>query len=315
MLRGGFLTGGMLDDILLIALDRHGRAGLGAGRRAPSTARSGSGTSRDGEQLGRSADPPLLPAGGWSWPTPAGPSRCCSASSRRVTGRAPGRAASDAVLGAGCRACRRCMRRGAVGGRERAERALEVAWARKPLVASGSRQARRRRDSGSAPSVRSRPPRGCSRNDPRGRPPSSPSARPRRRARRPRDAARPDRKARERALGGPRRAFPVRRGARRLGRARRSDRRRRRAEHLGLGELERTRDELAARLAELRAALAPAQRARTRARELLERMRLEPGRYTLLPRAGARPRRTGCGIYEVRPRHGPDRDARRAGGS
>jgi DNA/RNA-binding domain of Phe-tRNA-synthetase-like protein len=62
MLRGGFLTGGMLDDILLIALIDTGVPvwALDAGTLdGPLGIRP----SRDGEPLGRSADPPLLPEG------------------------------------------------------------------------------------------------------------------------------------------------------------------------------------------------------------------------------------------------------------
>ena len=47
----------------------------------------------------------------------------------------------------------------------------------------------------------------------------------------------------------------------------------------GLGELERTRDRLAGRLQELRTRAARRTEHERRARELLERMRLEPGRY------------------------------------
>jgi DNA/RNA-binding domain of Phe-tRNA-synthetase-like protein len=62
MLRGGFLTGGMLDDILLIALLDTGVPvwALDASRvQGPLGIR----TSREGERLGRSGDPPLLPEG------------------------------------------------------------------------------------------------------------------------------------------------------------------------------------------------------------------------------------------------------------
>jgi len=62
MLKGGFLTGGMLDDILLISLLDTGVpvwALDAAGVEGPLGIR----TSREGELLGRSADPPLLPDG------------------------------------------------------------------------------------------------------------------------------------------------------------------------------------------------------------------------------------------------------------
>jgi DNA/RNA-binding domain of Phe-tRNA-synthetase-like protein len=62
MLKGGFLSGGMLDDILLISL-----LDTGVPVWALDTSRLdgplGIRTSREGEPLGRSADPPLLPDG------------------------------------------------------------------------------------------------------------------------------------------------------------------------------------------------------------------------------------------------------------
>lgn len=73
---------------------------------------------------------------------------------------------------------------------------------------------------------------------------------------------------------------------------------------LTLGELERLRDGLALRVHEVqRLAAARAARER-RARALLERMRLEPGRYrfTRLPVADLG--EGGCGVWEVRPRLG-----------
>ncbi len=73
---------------------------------------------------------------------------------------------------------------------------------------------------------------------------------------------------------------------------------------LTLGELERLRDGLALRVHEAqRLAAARAERER-RARALLERMRLEPGRYrfTRLPVADLG--EGGCGVWEVRPRLG-----------
>jgi DNA/RNA-binding domain of Phe-tRNA-synthetase-like protein len=62
MLRGGFLSGGLLDDILLIALLDTGVPvwALDAGSvRGPLGIR----TSREGEPLGRGGDPPPLPEG------------------------------------------------------------------------------------------------------------------------------------------------------------------------------------------------------------------------------------------------------------
>lgn len=72
----------------------------------------------------------------------------------------------------------------------------------------------------------------------------------------------------------------------------------------GLGELERTRDQLAARLGELRARAARRGEHERDARELLERMRLEPGRYRYYRVPVRDLGGTGCGVYEVRPRMG-----------
>lgn len=62
MLKGGFLTGGMLDDILLIAL-LDTAVPVWALDSASVAGPLGIRTSREGELLGRSADPPLLPEG------------------------------------------------------------------------------------------------------------------------------------------------------------------------------------------------------------------------------------------------------------
>jgi DNA/RNA-binding domain of Phe-tRNA-synthetase-like protein len=62
MLRGGFLSGGMLDDILLIALIDTG-VPVWALDSAGLEGQLGIRPSLEGEPLGRSADPPLLPAG------------------------------------------------------------------------------------------------------------------------------------------------------------------------------------------------------------------------------------------------------------
>jgi hypothetical protein len=71
-----------------------------------------------------------------------------------------------------------------------------------------------------------------------------------------------------------------------------------------LGELERCRDRLAAHLQELRARAARRSEHERRARELLERMRLEPGRYKYY-RVPVRDLGDGvCGVWEVRPRLG-----------
>jgi hypothetical protein len=73
---------------------------------------------------------------------------------------------------------------------------------------------------------------------------------------------------------------------------------------LDLGELERTRDELAGRLRDVRAALVAGAERQADRRELLAAMQLEPGRhrFTRIPcRELGEP---GCGVWQVRPRLG-----------
>ncbi len=72
----------------------------------------------------------------------------------------------------------------------------------------------------------------------------------------------------------------------------------------GLGELERTRDRLATRLADLRVRAARRSEHERAAHALLERMRLEPGRYRYYRVPVRDLGATGCGVYEVRPRLG-----------
>lgn len=72
----------------------------------------------------------------------------------------------------------------------------------------------------------------------------------------------------------------------------------------GLGELERSRDRLAARVQELRARAARRSEHERRAAELLERMRLEPGRYRYYRVPVRDLGQGGCGVWEVRPRLG-----------
>jgi hypothetical protein len=73
---------------------------------------------------------------------------------------------------------------------------------------------------------------------------------------------------------------------------------------LGLAELERSRDALAARVQQAtKRAAARADRQR-RARELLEGMKLEPGRYRYLRLPVSELGEGGCGVWEVRPRLG-----------
>lgn len=72
----------------------------------------------------------------------------------------------------------------------------------------------------------------------------------------------------------------------------------------GLGELERSRDRLAGRLQELRARAARRSEHERGARELLEKMKLEPGRYKYYRVPVRDLGQGGCGVWEVRPRLG-----------
>ncbi len=73
---------------------------------------------------------------------------------------------------------------------------------------------------------------------------------------------------------------------------------------LGLGELERVRDQLAAGVQELHVRVRERAEHERRAREQLQRMRLEPGRYKFA-RLPVRDLGLGvCGAWEVRPRLG-----------
>jgi hypothetical protein len=72
----------------------------------------------------------------------------------------------------------------------------------------------------------------------------------------------------------------------------------------GLGELERSRDRLAARLQELRGRAARRSENERGARELLEKMKLEPGRYKHYRVPVRDLGQNGCGVWEVRPRLG-----------
>jgi hypothetical protein len=73
---------------------------------------------------------------------------------------------------------------------------------------------------------------------------------------------------------------------------------------LGIGELERIRDDLAERLHEVRAALAARAEQEARNRELLERMLRDPGRYRFVRITQADVGEPGCGAWQVRPRLG-----------
>jgi hypothetical protein len=73
---------------------------------------------------------------------------------------------------------------------------------------------------------------------------------------------------------------------------------------LGLAELERTRDRLAARVQDLRALAGLRAEYERRAREQLRRMKLEPGRYKWVRLPVSDLGEGGCGVWEVRPRLG-----------
>jgi hypothetical protein len=73
---------------------------------------------------------------------------------------------------------------------------------------------------------------------------------------------------------------------------------------LGLEELERSRDRLAGRVSELRRLAAGRAEHERRSAELLERMKLEPGRYKFMRLPVNDLGQGGCGVWEVRPRLG-----------
>lgn len=73
---------------------------------------------------------------------------------------------------------------------------------------------------------------------------------------------------------------------------------------LGLAELERLRDRLALRVGEVRGQVAERAALEQRSRELLRRMKLEPGRYKFVRVPVADLGDGHCGVWEVRPRLG-----------
>jgi hypothetical protein len=73
---------------------------------------------------------------------------------------------------------------------------------------------------------------------------------------------------------------------------------------LTLEEIERLRDGLAGRVQELRRLVAERGEHERRARELLERMKLEPGRHKFVRLPVSDLGQGGCGVWEVRPRLG-----------
>src|SRR5581483_4253474 len=73
---------------------------------------------------------------------------------------------------------------------------------------------------------------------------------------------------------------------------------------LNLGELERVRDSLLARLASARAVITQMADHQAECRVRLERMMLEPGKYRFHRVALSDIGESGCGVWEVRPRLG-----------
>jgi hypothetical protein len=73
---------------------------------------------------------------------------------------------------------------------------------------------------------------------------------------------------------------------------------------LGLDQLERTRDRLAGRLQELRGLAAERDEYERSAHEMLQRMKLEPGRYKHVRLPVSDLGQGGCGVWHVRPRLG-----------
>ncbi len=73
---------------------------------------------------------------------------------------------------------------------------------------------------------------------------------------------------------------------------------------LGLGELERVRDELAERLRGARATIAERADVQAVNRIRLEKMLLEPGKYRFVRIARSDVGEPGCGVWQVRPRLG-----------
>jgi hypothetical protein len=73
---------------------------------------------------------------------------------------------------------------------------------------------------------------------------------------------------------------------------------------LDLGELELVRDELAGRLHDARAQVAAGEQSQARKRELLARMRLEPGHHRFTRISSRELGEPGCGVWQVRPRLG-----------
>ena len=78
---------------------------------------------------------------------------------------------------------------------------------------------------------------------------------------------------------------------------------------LDLGELERVRDDLAARVRAARATISERAECQAANRVQLERMLLEPGRYRFVRISNRDIGEPGCGVWQVRPAARADRDA------
>jgi hypothetical protein len=74
---------------------------------------------------------------------------------------------------------------------------------------------------------------------------------------------------------------------------------------LDLGQLERTRDELAGRIQRARQAVTSRAEHHARAHELLERMKRDPKRHKFVRLPVRDLGEGGCGVWEVRPKLGP----------
>ncbi len=73
---------------------------------------------------------------------------------------------------------------------------------------------------------------------------------------------------------------------------------------LDLGQLERTRDELAGRIQQARRVVSERVELETRSRELLRRMKQDPARYKFVRLPVRDLGERGCGVWQVRPRLG-----------
>ena len=89
LMHGGLRPRGRVEDALLVGGARDRRAAVGARRRPPRRAARASAPRRPASAWGRATSRPTSAPAGSSSPTTAARSRCSSATSRTVTGRAP----------------------------------------------------------------------------------------------------------------------------------------------------------------------------------------------------------------------------------